>query len=132
MYLLKCNGIILSNNFTSNSAGYVGGTLYLQDSATTIEGNKFKTNIAQYGGAVCTENTSHISLGNIFVSNRAIVAGGAVTIQQCNGYSRIIGNFTNNTAHVSGGALQVSYCDIKISDKLYPQFSHYRWSNRYN
>ena len=122
------------NVFKNNSAGGLGGAIYVEDSEISWSGSMLlNNNRAQYGGAIYLKNDVIVEAkgSTTFYSNNALYDGGAIGAANdagtYSGHSSLIVNgstkFTGNTCGGNGGAIDLSDIDIEIDKNTQIIFS---------
>jgi conserved repeat domain len=97
--------IITGSNFTYNTVTGNGGAVYNNLAILNVTNCKFISNTGNYGGAICSDIVSYLSvIDSSFVSNNAIGGyGGAICSNNVTKTFNVTGSsFTNNTATIGG------------------------------
>jgi parallel beta-helix repeat protein/predicted outer membrane repeat protein len=127
MSILDFNKLEISHcTFEYNKATDKGGALYLNSANILLRNNHFTYNSAGrgidlwgYGGAICSDNSESIIIGNTFSNNLATGIGGGLAIRfsDCPVFFNI---FQGNQSGIGGAmaVLHVPECKYVISNNL--------------
>ncbi len=120
------SSIIIKNGYFSNSTGKNGGSLYITNqSLLTIEDSSFfMSEATSMGGAIYGKNSKLLLTGlkeNLFLSNKAYCAGGAIFCDQCSIVATGKNSFHHNkvlgcNGEGLGGGIAIENGNLTLSD----------------
>jgi predicted outer membrane repeat protein len=114
--------VFANDHFLENTAGDTGGALHMAGHYVRTQGCQFEANEAGHGGAVAVWVSNYLSSGDQFIGNVASDLGGAVYVQDVQGYSDLLGwapvafeegRFEGNSAR-QGGAIAARMSPMRI------------------
>ena len=120
LYTASSNVLIVSSNFTHNTAKIEGGALFAHNSNLHVVESSYSYNRASFGGVMVTSESSVKIINSTFSKNVAMVYGG-VMITHADSLSISGSIFTNNRAGGNSGVMEIYGSYASITDCT---FSH--------